>query len=348
MKASSNAILALSRSFYGKRLTNADFDALLHCGSVGEAAQYLLLKTPYADAIAESGVTSFTARFLEELVSKHRFASFVSLCRFEMAIGNAFYRYFIMRDEVDQIERATLMLISGNTEIYLQRVNSFLDKHLSIDLFAIGRANSLEEIAASLDRTAYGSIYRDCLLAPKVDYLTFEQALEAHFEKEVRKLCKTCFSAGEREALLELICRAQDCRLIERVWRAKRFYRGVPDLYADLTARDVPLTLLNERTLKQLASCESATDVIRILEKSPYHGWISEKGEQSVEYQLEKQLYEICRKQIRFSTYPGVVMFCYLQLSAVEAKNLLRVIEGVKFHVPPQVIAQNLILEPTN
>ena len=69
MKASSNAILALSRSFYGKRLTNADFDALLHCSSVGEAAQFLLLKTPYADAIAESGVTSFTARFLEELVS---------------------------------------------------------------------------------------------------------------------------------------------------------------------------------------------------------------------------------------------------------------------------------------
>ena len=89
------------------------------------------------------------------------------------------------------------------------------------------------------------------------DYLTFEQALEAHFEKEVRKLCKVCFSAGEREALLELICRAQDCRLIERVWRSKRFYRDIPDLYADLTARDVPLTLLNERTLKQLASCSA-------------------------------------------------------------------------------------------
>ena len=109
----------------------------------------------------------------------------------------------------------------------------------------------------------------------------------------------------------------------------------------------MPLTLLNERTRKQLAESDSATDVIRILQKTPYRGWIDEKNTQSVEFQLEKQLYEICRKQIRFSTYSGVVMFCYLLLSAVETKNLLRVIEGVKFHVPPQVIAQNLILEPT-
>ena len=347
MKAASNAILALSRSFYGKRLTNADFDALLHCSSVNEAAQYLTLKTPYADAIVESGVSSFTARFLEELVSKHRFSTFVKLCRYEMAIGNAFYRYFIMRDEVDQIERATLLLLGGNTDIYLQRVNSFLDKHLSIDLFALGRANSLEEIAASLERTAYGDLYRACLDAPKVDYLTFEQTLEAHFSKEVRNLCKACFSAKERETLLDLICRSQDCRLIERVWRSKRFYRSVPDLYADLDAHDVPLTLLSDKILRQLAACETESDVIRVLEKSPYRGWLDPTGEQSVEFRLEKQLYELCRKEIRFSSYPGVVMYCYLLLSAVETKNLLRVIEGVKFRVPAQVIEKNLILEPT-
>ncbi len=347
MKAASNAILALSRSFYGKRLTNADFDALLHCTTVNEAAQYLTLKTPYADVITESGVSTFTARFLEELVSKHRFASFVTLCRYEMAIGNAFYRYFIMRDEVDQIERATLLLLGGNTEIYLQRVNSFLDKHLSIDLFALGRANSLEEIARALEKTAYGELYSDCLLSPKVDYLTFEQALEAYFAKEVRKLCKACFTAKEREALLDLICRAQDCRLIERVWRSKRFYRSVPDLCADLTAQDVPLTLLSAKTLRQLAACDSETEVIRVLDKSPYCGWLDPSGEQSVEFRLEKNLYELCRKEIRFSSYPGVVMFCYLLLSAVETKNLLRVIEGVKFRVPPQVIEQNLILEPS-
>ena len=81
MKYASNAVLALSRAFYGKRLTNEDYNAMLHCRTVGEIAQYLRLKTPYGEEIAQSGMTSFQARGLEELVSKHRFASFESLCR---------------------------------------------------------------------------------------------------------------------------------------------------------------------------------------------------------------------------------------------------------------------------
>lgn len=344
MNLASNALLALSRAFYGKKLTNDDFDALLHCTSVNEVARYLELKTPYGAEIAESGVASFTARFLEELVSKHRFSSFVSLCRYELAIGNAFYRYFIMRDEIDQIERATLLLLGGNTEIYLQRVNSFLDKHLSIDLFALGRANSLQEIADALDKTAYGRLYRSCLAAPRVDYFTFEQTFEGYFSAEVQKLCRSCFSGGERKALLTLLSRAQDCRLIERVWRAKRFYPSSPELCADLTSPDLVLTLLTDRERKALAACSDASQIEQILQKSAYRGWLNPNGSSSVEYQLEQRLFRECSHLIRFSTYPGVVMFCYLQLSAVETKNLLRVIEGVKFRVAPNLIADNLIL----
>ena len=345
MYGASNALLALSRAFYGKKLTKEDWDALLHCRSVNEIAQYLSLHTPYADAINESGVSSFTARFLEELVGKHRFATFESLCRYEMAIGDAFYRYFIMREEVDQIERATLLLLGGNTEIYLQRMNSFLDKHLSIDLFALGRANSLEEIALSLDATAYGKLYRSCLAAPKVDYFTFEQTLESRFSAEVQKLCRKCFSGAERKALLDLIARAADCRLIERVWRAKRFYPASPELCSDLTSNEPKLTLFTLSECKALAACDDVSQIKQIIQKSVYRGWLDGPDERSVESKLERRLFDECRRLIRFSTYPSVVMFCYLQLSAVEAQNLLRVIEGVKFQVPPQVIAENLILE---
>ena len=345
MYGASNALLALSRAFYGKKLTKEDWDALLHCRSVNETAQYLSLHTPYADAINESGVSSFTARFLEELVSKHRFSTFESLCRYEMAIGDAFYRYFLLRAEVDQIERATLLLLGGNTEIYLQRMNSFLDKHLSIDLFALGRANSLEEIALSLDGTAYGKLYRGCLAAPKVDYLTFEQTLESWFSAEVQALCKKCFSGAERKALLDLIARVADCRLIERVWRAKRFYPASPELCSDLTSNEPKLTLFSNAERKALAACTEVSQIEQIIQKSAYRGWLDGPREKSVEYKLERRLFDECRRLIRFSTYPSVVMFCYLQLSAVETQNLLRVIEGVKFQVAPQVIAENLILE---
>lgn len=345
MKYASNAVLALSRAFYGKRLTKGDYDAMLHCKTVGEIAQYLTFKTPYSTEITQSGMTSFPARGLEELVSKHRFSSFESLCRYEMAIGDAFYRYFILRDEIDQIERATLLLLGGNKEIYLERVNSFLDKHLSIDLFAIGRANSLEEIASSLQNTAYGELYERCLHAPKIDYLTFEQTFESYFVKQVKALCKRCFSGGEEKTLQALIARTLDRSLIERVWRAKRFYPSSADLCADLAKKDEDtLTLFSARERKVLADAACVADVAAVIEKSAYRGWLDSKCGRSVEYQLEQSLYDYCAKEIRFSSYPSVVMFCYLQLSRIETNNLVRIIEGVKFGVSPQVIEQNLII----
>lgn len=345
MKYASNAVLALSRAFYGKRLTKEDYDAMLHCKSVGEIAQYLTYKTPYGAEITQSGMTSFQARGLEELVSKHRFSAFESLCRYEMAIGSAFYRYFILRDEIDQIERATLLLLGGNKEIYLERVNSFLDKHLSIDLFALGRANSLEEIALSLQKTAYGELYDKCLRAPKIDYLTFEQAFEGYFVKEVKALCKRCFSGGEEKTLQKLIARSLDRSLIECVWRAKRFYPSSTDLCVELERKGTDmLTLFSDRERKALAEAESVADVAAVIEKSAYRGWFDPKSARSIEYQLEQSLYDYCAKEIRFSSYPSVVMFCFLQLSRIETRNLVRIIEGIKFGVSPQVIEQNLIL----
>ena len=136
-----------------------------------------------------------------------------------------------------------------------------------------------------------------------------------------------------------------DCRLIERVWRAKRFYPASPELCSDLTSNEPKLTLFSNAERKALAACTEVSQIEQIVQKSAYRGWLDGPREKSVEYKLERRLFDECRRLIRFSTYPSVVMFCYLQLSAVETQNLLRVIEGVKFQVAPQVIAENLILE---
>lgn len=67
---SSNAILSKARAMYGKRLTAADYQALLTCQSVGEVAAYLKQRTVYAQVL--SGVNELTIHRgqLESLLKK--------------------------------------------------------------------------------------------------------------------------------------------------------------------------------------------------------------------------------------------------------------------------------------
>ena len=43
-----------------------------------------------------------------------------------------------------------------------------------------------------------------------------------------------------------------------------------------------------------------------------------------------------CRKWLRFSTNPTLVMLCYVWLARCEVQNLDHIIEGVHYKLPPE------------
>lgn len=341
MSKASNAVLALSRAFYGKRLSKQQYDTLLACRNTNEIASCLRVGTEYANVLAESKLSDFPPRTLEDLVQKFRFSRFGALCRYELAIGDEFYKYFIIKTEIEQILRCTLLMFSKKTQSYLLQVHPFVDKHLSIDLFALGRADSFEEIAQTLDKTNYGKLYRRCLENPMKSYLTFEIAFNTYFEQEFRKLVKKCGSKGERDAVTEVAARSLDCKKLSAFWRALKYYPQ--NIAALVSALSTPggVTMLSESTLKKLAECRNVEDFMSILKKTPYRS--ASNNEADLEKELAVFLHSFCKKEIRFSSYPPVVMLCYLLLSQDETINLVRIIEGCKYGVPAQEIRKNLI-----
>ncbi len=346
MSKSANAILALSRAYFGKCLTASDYTALLECRSLSEFAAALKANDDYAPDFSAVSMAEITSKTLEALIEKHRFDRFVTLCRFELAIGNRFYQYFINRTEIDQILNCTLLMFGNKTEDYMLQMHPFIDKHLSIDLYQLGKANSLEEIAQSLDKTRYGKLYRGCLSAENYSYLTFEQAFEAHFSAEVKTLIESCFSGSEKKALRELVCRSHDCKLIEKIIRTLKYYNGVISLDSFVSPALISMTLFTDGQIRRFAACETVEAFLALLAHTPYGDWVDAGSSEPPELQMQKRLFALCRKQIRFSVYPGVVMFCYLLLSQTQRNNLVRIVEGIKFNIPAPLIQRALIFAP--
>ena len=343
MKKAANAILALSRAYYGRRLDQRQYNDLLACKSINEVASYLKTRTPYASAFSAVGTADFSAKTLENVIDETRFGNFISLCRYELAISSEFYKYFIVKTEVEQILKCTLHMIGGNNESYLMQMNSFIDKHLSIDLYALGRADSLEQIAKSLEHTAYEDIYKRCLSDPERSYLTFELAFNTYFETFKDKLIERCFKGEEKKKMREMICRSFDVSFIEKQFRIIRYYKSNNAVTKLSMPASVSLTLLSEKQLRQIYACTSETELTSVLKNSPYKDCFVSGADKNIERQMTEDFYQYCKKQIRFSSYPSVVMFSYLFLSEIERNNLVRIIEGIKFKVPTEQIGESLL-----
>lgn len=343
MKKAANAILALSRAFYGRRLDQRQYNDLLACKSINEVASYLKTRTAYSSAFSAVGTADFSAKTLENVIDESRFGNFISLCRYELAIGSEFYRYFIVKTEVEQILKCTLHMIGGNNESYLMQMNSFIDKHLSIDLYALGRADSLEQIAGSLEHTAYESIYKRCLSDPERSYLTFELAFNTYFENFKDGLIERCFKGREKKEMREMICRSFDVSFIEKQFRIIRYYKSNNTVTRLSMPTRVSLTLLSEKQLRLIDSCTSESELIAVLKKSPYKDCFDSGADKSIERQMTRDFYRYCKKQIRFSSYPSVVLFSYLFLSEIERNNLVKIIEGIKYKVPTDQIGESLL-----
>ncbi|MCM1545096.1 MAG: V-type ATPase subunit [Ruminococcus sp.] len=343
MSKAANAVLALSRAFYGRRLSEKQYSDLLSCKSMNEIASYLRTRTAYDKAFSGVQASDFSAKLLEDVIMKHKFDGFDSLCRFELAIGNEFYKYFIVQAEIDQILKCTLFILGGNTQGYLMQLSSFLGRHLSIDLYALGKAQTLDDIAAALEKTPYEKVFRKCLASDQITYLSFELAFNSYFESFQSSLIEHCFGGDEKKQMRELICRNFDKSFIEKQYRIIKYYKEAISSVNLIAPADISMTLLSARQLQEIISCESEDDFAEILKKTPYRNCVTDITKGSIEKQIYLNFYNYCKKKIRFSTYPAVVMYAYLFLAQVEASNIVKIIEGIKYGISQEEIKNALV-----
>lgn len=340
MSKASNSILALSRAFYGKRLTQKQYTDLLGCKSLNEFASYLKGRTVYGESFDAAG-GSFTAEMILEALKKHTYKNFAKLCRYEQAIGSEFHQFFRAKSEVMQILDCTMHMLSGNTEGYLMDMDAFLDFHVDIDLYALGRANSLEEMAQALKKTPYEKIFLNCMAVTDRSYLTFETAFDDYLKRYQYELAKKCFRAKEKEEIIEALSRCFDLKYIDNLLRIADYYGGLFAVSNSVLPYSHTLSLFSKQQIEKLTAAANVQEIGEVLLKSPYKDCVRQSGEET-QKALYLKYYNYCKKQIRFSPSPAVTMLCYVFLAENEAKNLMHITQGIKYGIDAQEIAQML------
>lgn len=143
---------------YGRRLTARNYQELLNCRDLPDLISYLKTRTSYSEALQAANPATTHRAQLETLLRLNLFEQYASLCRYEMNIGHDFYRYFIIRSEVQAITTRLQELHAPDGDVSIYTMPDFIKKHSCLNLNAMSMATSFKMLVLALEGTPYAKI----------------------------------------------------------------------------------------------------------------------------------------------------------------------------------------------
>ena len=342
----SNAILAKARAMYGRRLTARNYQDLLNCRDLPDLIGYLKTRTAYSQALLAANPGTTHRAQLEAMLRYNLFEQYASLCRYEMNIGHDFYRYFIIRSEIQAITTRLQELHAQDGEACLYSMPEFIKKHSRLNLNAIAMARNFKMLALALDGTPYAKVLQpfadDAAFAlENSGLLEVEAALDSFVNREVEQIASTKLHGKGKEEMLYLLRRQSDLRAIADIYRLKSVLRADRAFIQKRVSLSV--SNMSQRQLDALMDAQDAADVIHRLVNTPYASEFYGASFEYIEEGLQKIDHRWHLKNLRFSTNPSVVLFCYIFLAENELTNIVHIIEGVRYGLSPDDIATMLV-----
>lgn len=338
---SSNVVSAKARAMYGHRLTAQNYQEMLNCKNVTEIARYLATNTDYDKVLAGINDREVHRGQLENRLKQKLLADSAALCRYEISISDALAAYLLQRSEVDQILNALLHLNADRTKEYFFSMPATLAVHSRIDLVRLSGADSFDSIIAALAHTPYQMLlesFRPTYDNP-IDFTAAENALNTYLYSQLYETIEHLRYKGMKQDLRQIVDLYLDLNNFARILRFKTYFQAGPDY---IRSNLLPFGSLNKDQIEKMIQARDAGEVRTLLAKTRI-GKKTSKIEYNFADQLaERALYNVCRRGVHFSVYASVVMLSYIFYMQIELMDIINIVEGIRYHLPPEEIKKLL------
>lgn len=339
---SSAAVISKARSKYGKRLMPNDYKALVKCSSVASVVSYLKTHTSYTDVLSKINENEVHRGQLEMILRKKLFYEFDSLCRYEMSTGSPFSLFIVRRYEIEQLVHFMLLISCGKTEEYIFSLPSYFTKHTDINLLKLSACKDFDSFLSALDGCVYKKILKDFAGAADgtIDIAGAERALNTFAQQELFNAVSKRKSKKEKQSIKELFDYIDDFGNITRIIRFKKYYTISGENIKEYL---MPFGSLRKATIDKLCNTYDIDDLYNELAQTSVGKRIKNMSIQDEGMISIEGRYNMCRKNLYFSSNPAIVMLSYMYVTETELSNIIKIIEGIRYNSTQEHISSLLI-----
>ena len=276
---------------------------------------------------------------IEILLKNYNLEEIYRLCRFESAMGVHLFNFVIDSHEIKLLIDFLICFSVGKTGEFIARMPMAVNRFSSVDFNKLCSLKNTEELSGYLLQTKYSIIANDVKNLEGTGFATIESKL-------YRMLYDTVFedTAGDKKndslSVNGIILMQAELYDFMLIYRAKRYYGCSPIAISSLVMNK--RCLISKKVFKQMIDSKTADEVLELFSNTKYCKTGRRLSAADDISRFCKQiLLQNIKKPIHFSRNPAVVMLAYILYSEKEVDNIINIIEGVRYGLPPEEIFEN-------
>ncbi len=343
IKYTTNATVARTKAMHGKMLKDSDYKELAGRRSVSEAAEYLKKSTHYSGALANVNTATVHRGYLESVIRRYSFDRYISMCDFQQLRKEEFYNYLVVLSEIREILSVILHINADSSHEYITAMPAYLINKTGFSLIELAKAKSFKEMTAVLRHTRYWQVLKNikCDENGHVDYLNCEIMLRTYYYSWLTETIQKNFPRATAEELLTQIKTQIDLINIINAYRMKKYY-GLSS--SEIESRLLPFyRKLSKKARVTLFENDNSEDFLKEFSKTYYGRDIDFEHPENFETEIGKLQARMASRSLAFSQNPAVSIYSLAYLNDVEVKNIINIIEGIRYGRDAEVILSHVI-----
>lgn len=337
-----SSVNAKARALYGKLLSKEDYDELTAKKSVQEVAVYLKNRTGYCDLLVGINEADVHRGELERLFRTSLYSDFIKFFKYLRGKPGKFLKAAFLRYEIEDLKVLLRVVNTEHDPLSVKDSLVFLKKYSTLDFHRLILSKSTTEFIENLK----GSIYFK-VLSPFIDkkdrqnLFDMEMALDLHFFLMILKLKDKLLSGGDRKSISHSFGVEIDIQNLQWIYRCKKLFKLSKEItlnhvipYWYRLAREQLVQLSESRDVEEFKSLVSKTKYARLFKPAEEHLW---------ETNYLNFMYRMYKFHLRTDYFNLGTLMAYLHLKEMDIRNIVTLIEGVRYSLPKEEIKSYLI-----
>ena len=329
---SANGTVAKIKYIHGRMFTKENYHEMLMRRTVPEAADYLAHSARYKDAFRDVDPNTVHRGFVEALLQRENFNTYMRLCRFQELDKLPFYDFLIKSKEIECILSMINNINSGLDNSYLNDLPGYVIKHSKVSLLEMSRAENYEQLLKILRNTPY---YKILVKIPPLEDGSADYT-------ELLNTAKHDFSEMQSKQLSEMISREIDCLNIINAYRMKAFFGYSSE---EIKKRQIRIKTASGsvKRLDKYYELESPEDMLEWVKRSKYSKGCKQTSEY-IESIVRSSQFCYLSHILAQSTAAPVSLYAFMKLCSTEALNIVHIIEAIRYNADPSAVEKDLII----
>jgi len=326
------ALNSKMKCMYANNLSQEELEEMQRQSNIKEAINFIKLKFPSLENINEN----MHRKELEQEINNLFIYEILKLVRYLTKTEKEILMQFLSKYEINCVKNVFRNVTTNrDSKVYLKNIDNWTTKIFKNinGINQITEETEFLELIKSEDYYKVFSEYEEVIENVPLDEI--EVKLDKYYFEKIYKLAKKV-----NRNLLFLIGTEIDLLNVIWIYRAKKYFGYSPEETKEIL---IPINYkISKKLQKELLNCIDFNEIKTVLENTVYKNVFLYENE--IEYEKNKYLYNINRKIFRTKLFDISTVFAIINLTDVEIKNMINIIEGIRYKIDRNEIQKKIII----